>query len=219
MIPEDLAVIDGQRPFFTWLPPAPMQMFNRLTYDFKLVEVRSRQSPEAALQQQLPLLYKTGVLTNNFAYPASAAHLDTGKNYAWQVIAVNNGVPLASSEIWTFRLKRPVEDMPQGDDGQPYYKLQLGENSGYFVCNGILKIAYENRGNETTASIRVFDITQKNKKEITTTPIIQPLKNGENFISYDLSDNTSPVHKHLYLIELINSKGELWTARLEYRKQ
>ncbi|MBP6024928.1 hypothetical protein [Ferruginibacter sp.] len=219
MIPEDLAVIDGQRPFFTWLPPAPMQMFNRLTYDFKLVEVRSRQSPEAALQQQLPLLYKTGVLTNNFAYPASAAHLDTGKNYAWQVIAVNNGVPLASSEIWTFRLKRPVEDMPQGDDGQPYYKLQQGENSGYFVCNGSLKIVYENRENETTASIRVFDITQKIKKEITTTPIIQPLKNGENFISYDLSDNTSPVHKHLYLIELINSKGELWTARFEYRKQ
>lgn len=219
MIPEDLAVIDGQRPFFTWLPPAPMQMFNRLTYDFKLVDVRSRQSPEAALQQQLPLLYKTGILTNNFAYPASAAHLDTGKNYAWQIIAVNNGVPLASSEIWTFRLKRQVEDMPKGDDGLPYYKLQQGENSGYFLCSGVLKIVYENRGNDTTASIRVFDITQKIKKEITTTPLVQTLKNGENFISYDLSDNTSPVHKHLYLIELINSKGELWTARFEYRKQ
>lgn len=219
MMPEDRAELEGQRPFFTWLPPAPMQLFNRLTYDLKLVEVRPRQSPEAALQQQVPLLYKSGILTNNFAYPPSAANLDTGKTYAWQVIAVNNGIQLASSEIWTFRLKRTADDVPASDGGVPFYKLLQGENGGYFISNGILKLVYDNKGNEPAASVRIFDITQKSRKEITSSSIVQPLKSGENYITYDLNEIGSILHKHLYLVELTNSLGEIWTARFEYRKQ
>ena len=56
----------NKRPFFSWLPPAPITGFNNLSYDFSLVSVENIQSPGDAIQQNIPLFFEAGISTNSF---------------------------------------------------------------------------------------------------------------------------------------------------------
>lgn len=219
IMPPDNAVVNELRPFFTWLPPAPLQLFNRLTYDFKLAEVQPKQQPEAALQQQLPLIYRTNLTANSFAYPASVSELDTGKLYAWQVTAMNNGMPVAASDVWTFKPKQTTgAEGATADNETAYFKLTTEQSSGYFICRGLLKLAYENNLNDTKASLHIYDITSKFRKETGNSYATITLKPGQNFIDYDAESEAGLINKHIYQLELVNSKGEVWSARFEYQK-
>jgi len=104
-MPADKDSIGVLYPQFTWLPPAPLTLFSALTYDLVVAPVLAGQSPEQAVQQNMPV-YNEGNISNvTSIYPASAHALDTGKWYAWAVIARNNRQVVAQSEVWTFWVK------------------------------------------------------------------------------------------------------------------
>ena len=54
VIPHDSEHVETTRPFFTWLPPSPYNLFNNLQYDWILVEVQPTQNAATALQQNIP---------------------------------------------------------------------------------------------------------------------------------------------------------------------
>lgn len=103
--PADKDSIMVLYPQFTWLPPAPLSLFSALTYDLVVAPVLAGQSPEQAIQQNMPV-YTEGNLSNVMSvYPASAHALDTSRWYAWAVIARNNRQVISQSEVWTFWVK------------------------------------------------------------------------------------------------------------------
>ena len=81
-IPADSASIQHPWPQFSWLPPAPLTLFNDLNYDLLVTEVRADQTPGAAIQENIPVYNARRILTMVSNYPSSARSLDTGKVYA-----------------------------------------------------------------------------------------------------------------------------------------
>lgn len=103
-MPVDSAVIENPWPQFSWLPPAPVTLFNDLNYDLLVTEVRPDQSAGAAIQENLPVYHVRRLTTMVNNYPSSNKTLDTGKVYAWRVIAKNGETFAAQSEVWTFSI-------------------------------------------------------------------------------------------------------------------
>jgi hypothetical protein len=104
--PANGDTVQTQYPVFQWMPcqvPAQYQ----LHYVLRIVEVLPGQIPEQALVANVPQYENSNILTTNFQYPIDALQLQAGKNYAWQVQALNQfGLPPATnqgrSQIWTF---------------------------------------------------------------------------------------------------------------------
>lgn len=122
-------------PQFSWLPPAPLNMFSALTYDFTLVEVTEGQTAAEAVQQNMPVYTVSNHPDIFLNYPASHPQLDTGKIYAWQVFANNNNEYAAQSEVWTFKVTAAISDtvpkeliqyftFKESDDQQPIYSIK-----------------------------------------------------------------------------------------------
>ena len=104
--PANGDTVQTQYPVFQWMPcqvPAQYQ----LHYVLRIVEVLPGQIPEQALVANVPQYENSNILTTNFQYPIDALQLQAGKNYAWQVQALDQyGLPPAAnngkSQIWSF---------------------------------------------------------------------------------------------------------------------
>ena len=85
--PADEGLLYTPYPQFTWLPPAPVGLFNDLSYDLVVVEVLPGQGKADAIQQNIPV-YSAGFVKNLYMnYPSSYRSLDTSRLYAWRIIA------------------------------------------------------------------------------------------------------------------------------------
>lgn len=208
-MPADGAAIETVYPQFNWLPPAPLNLFSNLNYDLKLVEVLKGQSPLQAIQQNIPV-YSVNArdLFNN--YPASNKALDTGRLYAWRIVAKDNSEFAGQSETWTFRvagkaIKTTVKD-------ESYYKLKKGNESAYAICTGMLKMEYTNDANDPSVNYSIIDLG--NAKS----PLVKQgtfkLNYGQNLI--DLSLARELVNGKRYLLQLENSRNEKWGITFTY---
>lgn len=103
-MPEDSAKLKDRNPQFSWLPPAPIILFSDLNYDLTITEVRNDQTSGTALQENIPIYNARRLTSVSNKYPVSAKALDTGKVYAWRVIAKNGEAFAAMSEVWTFKV-------------------------------------------------------------------------------------------------------------------
>jgi hypothetical protein len=215
-LPDDEAEIEEKRPFFTWLPPAPLSLFNNLTYTFRLVEVFKNQSSAAAIQQNFPIVLQQHISGLTFQYPFSNTILDTGKIYAWQIAASNNNLPVAKTDVWTFKIKPPVNNTVYPRE-TPYFKLKTALSSAYFVCDGVLKFEYTNEVNDSIVQVKIYDVTKQDIKLIKLDSDLINVKYGQNLVDIDLSNNKYFISGHLYTVELINSKQENWNGKFEYK--
>ena len=99
-------VVTSSAPIFQWTPLQVPPDFT-LQYVLQIAEVLPGQVPEAALSSNILHYENLDVGTTNFSYPIDALPLESGKTYAWRVVAMDqNGYAAAanggSSEIWTF---------------------------------------------------------------------------------------------------------------------
>ena len=109
--PSNESEIESHYPHFTWMPPAPYDMFSDLNYEILLTEVLPGQSASEAIQYNTALYDRSNINATYENYPASFEKLDTGKVYAWQVIAKNGMNYSAKTEVWKFKLRK--EDQPK----------------------------------------------------------------------------------------------------------
>lgn len=216
--PGDSDRLETSRPMFSWIPPAPQELFLNLSYDWLITEVRQSQNPDDAIQKNIPVLRQSFLQTTNMLYPPSVPALDTGKIYAWQVTALNGTSVVAKSEIWTFRIGDNQEIVGLAAGQQSYTRLKKLQDASYVLSKGKLNYEYLNELNDSIVNVEVIDLSsgKRNKVDIDTETV--PLKYGQNFLTIDLDNNSAMIEKHIYLLELTNSRREKWYIKFEYRK-
>lgn len=217
--PGDSDRVLTKRPFFTWLPPAPVTVFTNLTYNMTLVEVQPMQSGLDAIQQNSPLLNPSNIAFTSLQYPLSMPELDTGKTYAWRVTANNNGSPVANSEVWSFRVPLPdhYTSNAAASNGS-YAALKRVIDASYIITNHSLRFYYTHELADSTVQYNITAISTSSRRPLTTEDSLLHVVYGTNYITLSLDDVSGITDKHMYLLELISSKKEHYYLRFEYRK-
>jgi hypothetical protein len=212
VLPADSGTVETAYPQFSWLPPAPVTLFSDLNYDMIIAEVRPGQTPQSAIQENLPV-YNGYRLTNAaFSYPASYKRIDTGKNYAWRIVAKNGDQFAAQSEVFTFRRAQNQLAAPVPANGM---YLGLTNNNGYtgtaLLPDNVLGIKYYSYDKTHDATIRMVDqkgaLIQEYKRTIAY---------GNNFLAFRLGNGFSP--GTIYFIELSDLEQVRYSASFQLSK-
>jgi len=104
------------QPVFQWTPvTVPPEV--GVTYHLRVAEVRTQQTVRTALSANIPVFDGQVGGAPMFTYPLNALPLETGKQYAWQVVAEDQtGLPIArnqgASQMWTFTVGGPGRPPP-----------------------------------------------------------------------------------------------------------
>ncbi len=217
--PYDQAVIETKNPQLTWLPPMPVSLFTNLKYDLDLVEIFPNQSPADAMQQNLPLFHQQGVAATTLLYPVNAPSLELNKPYGWRIIAKSSEMQVGQSETWIFSINEFIKADNILSFDLPFAKLKKDDGGGYAIFLNELRFDYLNDNADTTWNLIVYDVSVTEKKQVALTMDSIKLNPGQNLVRYDLNNITGFIHKHIYLLEVINSRKETWRLKFEYRKQ
>ena len=208
--PADKSEIENPYPQFSWIPPTPYDMFTNLSYDLVLSEVLEGQSPTEAIQYNMPIYTRSEIVHSFESYASSFARLETGKLYAWQVVAKNGLNYAAKTEVWTFKLKKT--DLPFDIVAlTPFVKLKTINPDKGVAPNGVLKISYINKSSDTSVRIEIFELGGSGSKQSVgfETDLIQ----GENNIQYNLKKIMNLSENKVYIAQLVNSFKETWFIR------
>lgn len=216
LYPYNQTAIAESNPLFSWLPPAPQNVFFNLNYDFTLVEVYPNQTAIEAVEQNYPLYKQQNITMLSLPYPPTAPSLEINKQYAWHVTANNAQTPVAQSEVWEFTLKQHPKADSLEKSGFPYVKLRKGTEDGYAIFSKELKFDYLNETSDTTWNISIYDLSKSAGKKLSFSLDNIPLKPGQNLVSVPIAENTDFLDKHFYLLEVTNSRNEVWRLRFQY---
>lgn len=218
IIPSDSEQVEFTRPFFAWMPPAPVNSYSTMLYDWMLVEVLPMQSAADAIQQNIPVFTQQNVQQTTLQYPLSMPELDSTKLYAWRITAKNINSPVANSEIWTFRIRKYEEGATPVVPPGYFAKLHREESAAYTICTGILRFEFQHDENTPSAGIRITDISSNQRKRISLDSTTYSVKYGQNFIQVDLRETNGMINNHMYLVEVTAAKDEKWYLKFEFRK-
>lgn len=204
-MPFNEDTIQVKYPQFTWLPPTPLNIFSRLTYKFKLVEVAAGQNAADAVQQNIPVYVDNDCLDIYLNYPSSGLPLDTGKLYAWQVISQNNLLPSAQSEVWVFQVGDKHNALRPATNSYLLLDNNGINRQSHTVTGGVIAIKYHSYDNEHQADIKVAgaggEVLQTFSRVITY---------GDNYLQLPL--RSSLKKDHLYTIQVADINGNKYTA-------
>lgn len=210
--PANKSVLESRLPQFTWLPPAPVNLFTDLNYEMVLTELHPGQSPEEAIQQNIPV-YRAPRLKNMFVnYPAGAVALDTAKQYAWTVTARNGSLYAAQTEVWTFRVKG-VQNTARITNGA-YVQLKKELDGLVINCN-YLRCFYNNETPDSTVKYELIALENDNRVARSGSLAI---KRGDNRLDVPLNKIGLSNGKS-YLFRLRNSRSEYWQLKFVYTKE
>jgi hypothetical protein len=212
--PSDKATVQTPYPQFTWIPPTPFEMFSTLTYDLLVTEVLEGQSPTEAIQYNTPIYTKSELTQTYESYASSFTKLDTGKIYAWQVVAKNGLNYAAKTEIWTFKVA-PPSWVKQLIEQTPFIKMKRDNLEKGIAPNGVLKISYTNETADTSCMVQLKDISASNAAAIS---FEVKLNRGENLIQKDIQKLLHTKEGTIYEAFISNSRNETWRMLFEVKE-
>ena len=206
--PADEGSLYTPYPQFTWLPPTPIGLFSDLSYDLIVVEVLPGQAKADAIQQNIPV-YSAGFVKNLYSnYPASYTALDTGRLYAWRIVALNNSQPAAMSDVWTFRVTRPDKPGSRKSE-EPYIELKRGLDPSVASIGAALKFTYDNVPADSVINYTITSMEEPGN------PVVQKgrinLNRGRNFLDLALAGRYAD--RKAYQFGFINGRNEAWTVK------
>ncbi len=219
VFPEDHSNIETVYPQFTWMPPAPVQMFNPLVYDLTVVKIEDGQSPKEAMEFNTPVYSNTNLQNISEKMPSSFEQLISGKTYAWQVIARSGNTCSAQTEVWSFTIGK--DSVTQIINQAPFIRISRSNTEVTVVHQGVLKMEYFNPGSDKKVTFTIYKAVDKMKKDRHSIQFDIPLNNGQNFLQYDLAKKAKLEEKTVYEVSMINGRGEEWLMRfvpVYYRK-
>lgn len=200
-MPENSVSIYERYPQFSWIPPTPIFLFNDLNYELLLAEVREDQTPEMAIQENIPLYQARRLQANFNSYPSTAKGLDTGKVYTWRIIAKNGESFAAMSEAWTFRV---IANIPGGKVPETVSFIEVKKNNNAsnsaIIDKDQLGIKHYSYGKTYEAIIKIF-----NEKGSLILKEKRTVQYGNNFFLIKL--NKKFVENALYMVELNDFEG------------
>lgn len=208
-MPPDKTEIPLAYPQFSWIPPAPFEMFSNLSYDLLVTEVMPGQSPSEAINNNSPVYFKTGLPNTTDAYPTAYQALDTGKLYAWNIVARNQQSYAAKSEVWTFRIKG-IQKETSTASGE-YFLLRDDIISQYSLQTGKLLIKYfsYSAGYDTEIIFSSPEIKNLKKEK-------KHIKNGDNYLEFDLGNQFKK--NTLYTVSFKDGENKIHSLRFNIIK-
>jgi hypothetical protein len=174
-----------------------------------LVEVLPGQGKADAVEQNIPI-YSGGLIRNLYLnYASSFAALDTGRLYAWRIVAMNNGLPVSMSDIWSFK----VVDPPKPSLSVEYFaflELRRGLDASLATTGKSLNVTYDNVAADTLVHYTISGIQEAGN------PVVQQgaltLRRGRNWLTIPL-DKGRYNKDRLYLFQFTNSRNESWNIK------
>ncbi|PWU02592.1 MAG: hypothetical protein C5B52_05055 [Bacteroidetes bacterium] len=211
-LPGDSAMVETAYPQFNWLPPAPLNLFSRLNYDLLVVEVQAGQTAQDAIQENLPVYNASHLLLPVNNYPASFKSLDTGRIYAWRIIAKNDEQFAAQSDVWTFSIasKKPAPLVP-AHIAYLELKTESGISNTALISDHTVGIKFYSYDKTRETSIRFFNENHEVVKEVTRT-----LEYGNNFLVFKLEHSFET--DKTYFIEVKDLQGAPFRASFRITK-
>lgn len=202
--PADRSVLTTVYPQLTWIPPAPLDMFDNLNYDVTVAEILQEQSPAEAILYNTPVYVKSFVRVPYETYPSSYSRLEAGKTYAWQVTAKNGFSYSAATEVWTFSIKK---DSLKSETTNAAYILLKGNNeSGVnYISGKEISIKYYCFDKEHETTVRFFNAEGKTVQEKK-----EKLTYGDNFFQFKLNNRFQS--RLVYFIEITDLQNNKHTA-------
>lgn len=203
--PLNKAVVNMVYPQFSWVPPAPLDMFDNLNYDVAVAEVFEGQSPAEAILYNTPVYSRAYLKTPYENYPSTFSRLQAGKTYAWQVTAKNNLNYSASTDVWTFTI---AADSAKTSLTSATYVLlkQNNEQAGInYIPGNNLFVKYYCYDKEHETTVRLLNAGRKVVQEIK-----QKVIYGDNFLHFTLNDRFQS--KQIYFIEITDLQNNKLTA-------
>jgi len=210
--PADKSVLQTYYPQFSWVPPAPAEMFSSLNYDIAVAEVLEGQSPAEAILNNVPV-YINGNIKNPFEnFPSSYVALEHGKNYAWQVTAKNGFNYSAQTEVWTFTLQPPDSaKIPVTGSAYILLKNNPGSAGVNLINDKNLFIKYYSFDKEHEAVVKIMSADGKLMLELK-----QKIIYGDNFLLFKLNRFFEP--GKVYLLEIADQLNNKYTVQFSIKK-
>lgn len=208
--PENESVIMDPRPVLTWTPPAPVYMYNSLSYTIIISPLYERQSPQEALQRNIPVMTMTSA-NNSLLYPSSFGDLQPGKTYVWQVAANDGGRFGGKSEVFSFTVM--PDSVARIISSAPYIKLDLSKPQVSVLHQGVLKMEYFNVLADSSVKVEIAVLGEKTVKGRQQLTFDLPVKAGQNFLEYRINNRIRLDESLVYEVRLSNSRGEYWIMK------
>jgi hypothetical protein len=208
--PENNSTIKDPRPVLTWTPPSPVQMFSSLSYLVIVSPLFEKQSPQEALQRNIPIMTTTSA-NNSLLYPPSFTNLEAGKTYVWQVAAQDAGRYGGKSEVWKFTVM--PDSVAKIISMAPYVKLSQRSDEATVLHQGILKIEYFNSLADSIVNVSVYKISPGNSRGRQNFSFQMKIKAGQNLLEYDINRKIRLDETAVYEVTLVNAKKEKWQMK------
>ncbi len=209
--PADKSSVETPYPQFTWMPPTPFDMFSSLSYDLLVTEVLQGQSATEAIQYNTPIYTKGNISQPYESYAGSFTKLDTGKIYAWQVVAKNGLNYAAKTEVWTFKIAPPPL-ISKIIEQTPFIKMKKDNPEKGIAPNSVLKLSYNNETSDSVVTVHLVDPGASAKQDLKFDIKIGP---GENLLQKDVQQMLHAKEDKIYEAYIINSRNEKWRMLFE----
>lgn len=206
--PEDDSVVTVAQPNFTWTPPAPVSMFDDLSYDVIISEVNEGQSVSDAIEKNLPIQQAQGLRTPFLTYPLTGPQLDTGRTYAWQVVARNQQTYAAKSEVWSFRTKSKKDSV--GINYSMYIVLDGHAGGVGLADSSMLYVKYVSVESVYTSAVTIKDL----RGNVLMTTSVK-IKQGDNYLNIPLDGNFQRKQKYLVVFQDRNGRQTVTTFTIK----
>jgi hypothetical protein len=208
--PMDEDSICNKKPMLNWTPL--LSTSGNVSYRVSLVEKRQK-SNVSSLVDNIPIFSLDKISTNFINFPAGVPELAEGKSYVWQVSALDNGIPVSTTEIWSFTVSCLVDNRPIPIES--YRELRSLNNSNFYIANKYLKFSFLNDYNVGSLKFALYDGTNLEMIKIKKPEI--KIISGQNLVDLDLK----PFHLksgHLYVIRFFPFNDQPVELRFTYHE-
>lgn len=213
--PNDKSEISILNPTFLWIGPGPQIKEDQFSYDIKISEIFSRQSPLDAIVRNFGHIMVNNLNELQLPYPFNSPTLENGKSYAWQVTAHNSLGKVLKTEIWSFKVKLDSA-----------FQEQVVFIETALIPRRLLDGSFVNIQKEIKLDLSAWNTTEityqilnvngeaviKNKKELIST------LSGHRII-LSLIDDSELKDKSLYTLEILDKKGNKGFISFKYFKK
>jgi hypothetical protein len=203
--PVNRSILQTPAPQLTWIPPAPLDMFDNLTYELSIAEILEGQSPAEAVRYNTPVYASAHLKAPYENYPSTFSALKAGKTYAWQVTARNGDNYASATEVWTFTIGKDSVKKEESQDG--YISINTNGNGAdmHVVTGNELRIKYYSFDKTHETVVRIQNAERNLIQEVK-----QTLVYGDNYLLFKLG---SRYHKGKpYILEITDQSNNKYST-------
>lgn len=210
--PSDGDTIKTKNPLLIWSYMGGLQQNNgRSYYRIIVVELKDKQSAEAGIIVNQPIVKMDRVPGTQLFYPYDAPELKEGIWYGWQIQKISNNVLVDKSEAWKFILPLKIPSTQ-------FYKMKI-KNDGvdYLAENGKIRFEFVENYNDDELKFYLYDSKnnimdiklQFGDERLEDSKSISIKKSGSNYFEIDLGEEALPGSYKLVVLDAKKQKYEM----------